>query len=230
MQGFFVFKMIGRLWLRWNQYWSKQARNALFQGRRKKLHRTDFAIIANNCWGGEVYKYFDLPFNTPFIGLFLYPDCYLDLLEKWDSLDLQDIRIGHRSKYSEAVLSYPVGILRGDIEIHFLHYKSLEEADSKWKRRSTRIQSISEKGRLFVKFCDRDKANDAHFERFGKLDFPNKVSFSVNTKPYSFNRVTASDNTGKQADDGVKMFWYEMENGFNLYAWLNRKLFPGQNS
>jgi uncharacterized protein (DUF1919 family) len=222
--------MIGRLWLRWKQYRAEKDRQALFSGRRSKLLRTDFAIVANNCWGGEVYKYFDLPFNTPFIGLFLYPDCYLDLLERWDSLDLQDIRFGHQSKYSVEVLSYPVGILKGGIEIHFLHYKSLEEADSKWKRRSQRIQEIKDKGRLFVKFCDRDKATDAHFERFSKLDFPNKISFAVDSKPYPFHRITAPDDTGNQADDGVKMFWFEMKNEFDLYAWLNRKLFPGQNS
>jgi uncharacterized protein (DUF1919 family) len=47
------------------------------------LKNTDFVIIANNCFGGQVYKSFGLPYNTPFVGMFLYGPCYLKLLQNF---------------------------------------------------------------------------------------------------------------------------------------------------
>lgn len=200
----------------------------MFSKRRSELKSLDFAVIANNCWGGEIYKYYDLPFTSPFIGLFLYPDCYLNLLEKWNQINLQDITIGFTSRYSEGVLSYPVGILNGNIEIHFLHYHSLEEAESKWKRRSTRIRQF-QPNHLYIKFCDRDGARPDHFDRFERLSFQNKVSFSVEPNSSSVNWIANPDESKPfQVDDGVKLFWKEKEKGFDLVSWLNGTLFHGQ--
>lgn len=214
--------MIGRLWLKWKQYRAEMARQKVFRDRRKKLRTTAFGIIANNCWGGEIYKYFDLPFNTPFIGLFLYPDCFLTLLENWKHIDIQEITLGHSSKYHEAPLSYPVGLLAKGIEIHFLHYKTVEEAESKWKRRAARLIQISNPDHLFVRFCDRDGATDSHFKRFAALPFSHKISFSAIEKPVPGNRVTKSEEKNPaQADDGVNVFHYELANGFDLVGWLN---------
>lgn len=219
--------MIGRIWLQWKQHRAEQQKKRMFASRRSQLNTLDFAVIANNCWGGEIYKYFDLPFSSPFIGLFLYPDCYLNLLENWNQINLQEIKIGFTSRYKEGVLSYPVGILIENIEVHFLHYHSLEEADSKWKRRSERIRQFQQ-DQLYVKFCDRDGALPEHFERFEQLPFRNKISFSVQPNDSSVNRISKPEE-GKpfQVDDGVKLFWNEMESGFGLVSWLNGTMFPG---
>lgn len=216
--------MIGRLWLRWKQHQAERARKKIFRDRRKKIQREDFAIVANNCWGAEIYKYFDLPFNTPFIGLFLYPDCFIRLLENWTETDLQNILIGHKSIYNEELLPYPVGVLATGIEIHFLHYKSLQEAEGKWKRRAARLQKVKDLNQLYFRFCDRDGAKDEHFARFEALRFPHKISFSATAKAISVNRVTKSeDGNPDQADDGVKVFRHELNHGFDLYGWLNGK-------
>jgi uncharacterized protein (DUF1919 family) len=220
--------MIGRIWLKWKQHKAEQEKKQLFAKRRSQLKTVQFAVITNNCWGGEIYKYFDLPFTSPFIGLFLYPDCYLNLLENWEQINLQEIHIGFTSRYKEGALSYPVGILNKNIEIHFLHYHSLDEADSKWKRRASRIRQF-QPDQLFVKFCDRDGAKPEHFNRFERLSFRNKISFSVKPNTSTVNRISKPEE-GKpyQVDDGVKQFWNEMEAGFNLVSWLNGKMFPGQ--
>ncbi|HPI11611.1 MAG TPA: DUF1919 domain-containing protein [Catalimonadaceae bacterium] len=220
--------MIGRIWLKWKQHRAEQQKKQMFAKRRSQVASLDFAIIANNCWGGEIYKYYDLPFTSPFIGLYLYPDCYLNLLENWDQIDLQKINIGFTSRYKEGVLSYPVGILDNHIEVHFLHYHSLEEADSKWKRRSVRLKDFS-KDQLYIKFCDREGAVSDHFNRFDKLLFPNKISFSVEANLCSVNCVSKPDPAKpEQVDDGVKLFWNEMNDGFDLPLWLNRKMFPAR--
>ncbi len=39
--------------------------------RRKALRFTDFTIISNNCWGGMIYESYNLPKQSPTVGLFL---------------------------------------------------------------------------------------------------------------------------------------------------------------
>ena len=40
------------------------------------LQNTNFSIISNNCWGGYVYQEQNLPYQSPFVGLFLYAKDY----------------------------------------------------------------------------------------------------------------------------------------------------------
>lgn len=220
--------MVGKWLLRWKQYRENQKREQEFRRRRKKLNSTHFAIIANNCWAGEVYKYYNLPFTTPFIGLFLYPDCYLRLLENWSKIDLGAIQIQHKSKYHDTERSYPVGLLDGgNIEVHFLHYHSDEEALAKWTKRSKRLAQFSE-NELFFKFCDRDEATESHFERFAALPFRNRLAISARIYPF-LCQVSAKAEEGKNTvEDGVVLFATQMAADFPLHRWLNRNLFPGQ--
>ena len=66
--------------------------NPIMSGRRKrKLKNEDFTIISNNCWAGHVYRYYNLPYNTPTVGLYFYPDEYirfLSNLKKYMSMKL----------------------------------------------------------------------------------------------------------------------------------------------
>lgn len=48
--------------------------------RQSSLIGKSFTILSNNCWGGHVYRYFSLPYLTPTIGLYFYPDDYLKFI------------------------------------------------------------------------------------------------------------------------------------------------------
>lgn len=48
----------------------KVRRNLFADIRRKGLENTDFTIISNNCWGGMVYESYNLPKQSPTVGLF----------------------------------------------------------------------------------------------------------------------------------------------------------------
>jgi uncharacterized protein (DUF1919 family) len=168
-----------------------------------------------------VYKYFDLPFTSPFIGLFLRAEDYIQVLEQFDHLDLSDIRFDHSSKDYPEPRWYPVGHLQGNLEVHFLHYKTLEEAESKWKRRVKRLREIPA-DRIFFRFCDREDAKPEHFERFDQLSNPRKIAFAVNALPYPYVFETAPDpKHADRVDDGVKLFERELDKGFDLPHFLN---------
>lgn len=77
--------------------------------------------------------------------------------------------------------NYPIGILKNtDIEIHFLHYSSAEEACQKWNTRKKRINMDN----LLIKLSDtgKDDLSDKEFEKtveiFFSLPFINKICFT----------------------------------------------------
>ena len=40
-------------------------------------------IVSNNCYGTKYYHKNKLQYNSPFIGIFLYSECYIKLLENF---------------------------------------------------------------------------------------------------------------------------------------------------
>lgn len=143
-QGNFIIaackKGVNNVSKKWNNYRIKNKR---------------ISIISNNCWGGYMYQSCNLKYQSPFIGLFLFAPDYIQLLKNLDYYLSQDITFITRkqSKYADLIIEeYPIGMLGEGIEIHFLHYKSNEEAAEKWKQRVKRIDLNN----LIVKFCDRD--------------------------------------------------------------------------
>ena len=111
------------------------------------LKNKDFTIVSNNCWGGFVYQKFGLEYKTPFIGLFIFTPDYIELLKNFKELIFKELKFINfeQSKYYKEIIKnknyhiYPIAIIGGKVEIHFLHYKSNEEAAEKWKRRVKRI-------------------------------------------------------------------------------------------
>ena len=150
--------------------------------RRHQLKGTDFSIISNNCWGGMIYQYFGLKYLTPTVGLFIMDDDYIRFLENLEYYLAQPIKfIGHSQSRYQSVLGkestakndYPIGLL-GDVEIHFLHYHSEEEALKKWNKRLTRLN----KNRLLVKWSQRSTDSTELLDKFEQLPFKNKICFT----------------------------------------------------
>lgn len=149
--------------------------------RRKKLNNIDFSIISNNCWGGDVYRYFGLPYSSPTVGLYFWADEYLKFvanLKHYFSCSLEFIDVKDSEHYevlqSRGEESKIVGKL-DDIEIVFLHYHSREEAKEKWERRKNRINYNN----LIIKFSEMNGCTVDDLEEFDNLELPNskKIMF-----------------------------------------------------
>lgn len=203
-----------------NKYDAVQ-KNIAIQYYRMQIGNKKFCIFSNDCWGAEMYKLLDRPFNTPFIGLMLMSPCYLKLLENpkyYLSLPLNFVK---KSKYDSmqkmgAGNSFPVAML-GDsnIELQFLHYASPTIAKEKWERRIKRIDWEN----LFIKYdCGKDYADQESVENFLKLPYKNKL-------------VIGKDNFGNDevfilnnySYDAVEQF-RNCFNSFNPIKWLLGKL------
>ena len=173
--------------------------------RRCRLKNNQFTIISNNCWGGHVYRYFRLPYMSPTIGLYIFPDDYLRFVAnlkhyidspltfiEWTSSVHKDV-IKERKQ-----TNCPIGKI-DDVEIVFLHYHDKEEALSKWNRRKAKIVWNN----IIVKFSEQNGCTLTHLAIFDKLDYSQKFVFV--SKDYGLSsQVLFSDNdnyVGEVPDD-----------------------------
>ena len=170
-----MYKTINRIYSKATSVLDKR----LVRVRRKKLNNTDFSIICNNCWAGYVYRRYGLPYLTPTVGLYLFSDDFIKLcadLKGYMSEELEFIPYTE-SKYRKIIekkcqTDIPIARLK-DIEIIFLHYKTKEEAQEKWKRRAERINYDN----LIFKFSKMNLCADEHLHRFDQFDFWKKICF-----------------------------------------------------
>jgi uncharacterized protein (DUF1919 family) len=187
-----------------------------------RLRDKPFVIISNNCWGYELYHSTGREYNTPFIGLFLYPECYIKLLKNFDSLIYSELRFASKSKYFDQEKNYPIGILGDTIEIHFLHYSSTEEAQNKWNRRLERMQqAINNNVPLYVKLCDSEACTPGHLTEFHSLAFPNKISIGLQEFPsiHHFHVPSLIEKKKKALIDGAKLF-NKRYKYFDITEWI----------
>ncbi|MBK0348154.1 DUF1919 domain-containing protein [Aerococcaceae bacterium zg-ZJ1578] len=183
---------------------------------RMKLKNKDFTIITNNCWGGRVYEELNLPFNTPFIGLYLYAEDYLTVIKNLKQYMEMDLYFTQTSRFKQDYdNSYPVGNL-GGVELHFVHYSSEVEALEKWNRRKQRINYDN----LFVKFNDDNQCTYEHLKEFDSLDLNHKVIFSATNYPelksLVFFKETRPLNSSTVGEDLEYYHKY-----FDVAKWLN---------
>lgn len=101
---------------------------------RKRLKNQTPTIISSNCFGGILYNWLGLRFNSPFINLFLNNDDFILALENWNEFISTPV-----VEDANAKEDYPVGIGYRNIRIHFMHYVSFAEAIQKWNVRKERI-------------------------------------------------------------------------------------------
>ena len=200
-------------------------KNYLSGGDIEDLGNKNFVIISNNCWGAEVYQWYKRPYNSPFIGLFIYGPCYFKLLSNFDHYMDQKLEFISTSKYPEPVTHsawpYPLAKL-DDIEIHFSHFESEAIAKEKWERRTARMLEEKNMNNYYFKICDRGK-NDEFIEKFHKLPFKNKISYAIrdidSLKDKNHIKMNEKDKDGNYVINGKKLYKLTFLY-FDLHKWL----------
>ena len=150
----------------------KEKMNPIFGTvRRWKLNNTDFTIIANNCWAGVCYEWFNMPKQSPTVGMYFFPDEYINFLADLKNLLALDFEVAPacESKYYEELEkrgqeNVLIGKL-GNVEMTLLHYNNADSAKEKWKRRVDRINWSN----MIYKFSYMNGCTDEHVRTFEKL-------------------------------------------------------------
>lgn len=196
------------------KYLKQKCLNFLYElqlWRRKKvlrkqinqLHNKDFTLIANNCNGGVLSHELGIRFNSQFVNLYINTDDYVKYLKNFDYYNSLPL-----SFVVDDTKTYPIGKL-DDITIDFVHYKSEQEATSKWEERKARIN----KNNMFVIFTEQDDCTEEHLRDFDNLPFENKVVFTYK----KHDDIKSAVFVKKYANnpDGVQMF-LDFENHFSV--------------
>lgn len=150
--------------------------------RKKKINKSRFTIISNNCWGGEVYESYNLIKQSPTVGLFIMASDYIKFISNLKYYLAQPLEFINpfKSKYvtelkeSKGYGQYPVARL-DDIEIFFMHYSSQKQAVEKWNRRIQRINW----NHILYKFNDQNGCTLDDIKNFEKLPLKNKICFTI---------------------------------------------------
>lgn len=111
---------------------------------RLRLRNDNFTIITNSCIGGIMYHKLGKQFMSPTINLWMEDVDFFRFVRDMD---------GYLSKTLRFVpndLGYPTAYC-GDVLIHFNHYKTEEDAATKWYERRQRVN----KDNLFILCSDR---------------------------------------------------------------------------
>lgn len=190
--------------------------------RRGRLKRTDFTIISNNCWGGRIYEYFNLPKQTPTVGMYFFAEDYVRFCSNLDyylSLPLVFInwdesvhKLSLQKKNEEGVI---VGKL-GDVELVFLHYNDKEVIMQKWKRRIDRINRKN----IILKFSYQNECNDELVKQFFKIKGYKKIFFSGEPLPGCEEIVVYPRHDGKETIDETE----NIDRYMNLVELINSRL------
>ena len=135
---------------------------------REKVVNADIpTIISYNCTGGVMYHDLGWKFMSPTVNLYMNCEDFIKFCENLDyylSLEL--------TPYDDTERSYPVTLL-GDLKIYMVHYKTFEEANTKWESRKARIN----KQNIRIIATNRDGCTDELKERFSKLPYK-KIMFT----------------------------------------------------
>lgn len=188
----------------------------IIRNNRVKLFNKTPCIIASNCNGGIIYHDLGLKFLSPTINLFFYPQDYLKFIMNLDH-------------YVKAQLCppivvennrYPIGIL-DDIELHFMHYKTFEEAAKHWQKRIKRVDFAN----LFFIMTDRDGCTYEQIKTFDELPYKNKVIFTHKEYP-EFNSAFYIKGFENEEEVGIlsnfrKYSWKRYLDDFNYVDFLN---------
>ena len=194
--------------------------------RRLRLKNREFTMVSSNCWGAEVYRYFTLPYTTPFVGMFFYPDDFIELLRDLRGNLAKPLSFARASRHPEAERfraethrAYPIGLIGERIEIHFQHYASDEEAREKWTRRLARAKL--DDSHLFIQFNERDGCTPEQLAEFDALPYSHKVCFTARAYPRLSSMVQLPEYAGEnQVGDGVEAFVHGLRH-FDLVKWLD---------
>lgn len=108
---------------------------------------------------------------------------------------------------------YPIGVLDGEVEVHFLHYAGPEEAKAKWTRRAQRMHWDN----LLVKICWHDDERMPQWLReFDEMPFARKLSL-VPQNAFGLRHAVHLRN---YTTDGTAQYWSSHRH-FDVAEWLN---------
>lgn len=144
---------------------------------RGRLKNRDFTIIASNCVAGVMYHLLGLRFDSPTINIWMDKKEFCRFASDLPWYMSQELRF-----YDKPDRNCPCAYIgEGDREITvvFVHYKTEEEARTKWEERKLRIHWDN----LYIVTCDGNNVSEEDFALLKKASCKRKIIFTSHEHP-----------------------------------------------
>lgn len=178
---------------------------------RMRLKNDNFTIVTNTCIAGVMYHKLGKQFLSPTINLWMEDKDFFRFVRKIDWYIVQPL------KFVRELESTPVAYC-GDVLIHFNHYKTEDEAASKWEERKMRIN----KNNLFIICSDRPtpekKEEITHEDMLSLKDIPCRGKVIFSTRHYDdidYIVPLPKDPNG----DYVNMYMFDKSKHLQRFRW-----------
>jgi uncharacterized protein (DUF1919 family) len=186
---------------------------------RAGLEYKQFTVLSNDCWAQALYEDFGLPYQSPMIGCGMHADGFLRFLENAEYYlrtpitFIPDSRNAAVRRLRTNRRSWPIGLLGDEVEVHFMQYRSEEDARRTWETGCANLCF----DRILVKFSvDKDGATQQHIDRFVSMPFERKLLISAHRHPEIDYAIYAPD----YAMNGAFMFRRSLKY-FDCAHWVN---------
>lgn len=152
-----------------------------------KVVGKDTSIISSNCFAGRIMQDVGMEYNSPTLGLYFWAEDYVEFLShlryylteaKIEFVEHSKHALGNNRRKNWEHW-YPIGVLDGKVEIHFLHYHTEKEAADKWYRRASRVNWNN----LLIIAMEQNLCTEQCIRDFDKLPFERKIFFSSKDIP-----------------------------------------------
>lgn len=190
------------------------------------LTNKQFTIVSDDNWGEELYKAFNLPNLTPFIGIHIYNKDFVKLTENFNYyinheiqfIDSSESNNIHDFRHTYGV-QYPIGKL-DDIEIHFTKFRSEQDALKSWQEGKNKIVWDN----IYFKMdASYEEENIDEINNFQKISVKNKVCFLKYHDKNKLKELINKDNfilMDFWNPESAIFFPYSLST-FDVINWLN---------
>ena len=144
-------------------------RKAYYKRLRKRLKVMQPTIIANDCLAGFIYRNLGLRYNSPTINLTISKGDFIVFAQ-----NLYGFLHSQLIKAEDPSVPYPIGRLEyngNSIQINFIHYKTFDDAKSKWDERKERVDYSN----LYIIQHISEGVTEEDINSFDRLPYKNKL-------------------------------------------------------
>lgn len=204
-------KKIDRIWSDYNPI-AKRRRKKL----RQNLKNTTATFLCPNCIGGHIFHDLGLQFRSPTVNLMIFQPHFVKFVHNLEGYLQNDF-----VPFVDPAFPVPCARL-GDIDIHFTHYKTLEEGISKWKIRADRM----DRDNMFIFLTERDGLTYQEIKSLGSLNVRGILVFTAHNYPdipYALHipKYEPDGEIGNILQRSVIDDHREYETYFDFVKWFN---------
>ena len=192
--------------------------------RNKLLDNKAITFISNDCTAGEIYKLLDMEPSSPTYYMIIPLEHYIKFLsniEHYTNLNMKEMYWMKNAFQRDKKQEYPVGKI-DDIEIWFVHDKSIDEARNRWNELSKQFKSDNNNVFILSEPPYHPPLTERIISSFDEINTWKKMILLRGKQTIFLNRMcNLGSDTIYMTETWFRRRDTALENQFNILEWLS---------